>query len=244
MSDNAPEFTSEVMNKLCKMYDINKVEITAYKPSSNGAVERANQKVKNILKSVITPATIDWDVYVEDVQLVINNSINVSTGESPHFLLYGYNKRLPISLCDDARPPRACYNYDDYISLRMQHYFKIVRNTRKEIQKAQDKWAIHYKSKEKIPVKVGSQVYVQKFVPEGPNIKLSPRFDGPYRVVELLKGNKFRVVHETEVKEIIVHYNHIKIVKANHDPLWLQAYKNEEDHSDSHSGGYNLRRRN
>ena len=221
LSDNAPEYTGEVMEKLCKFFEIRKVHITPYKPSSNIAVERANQKTKNILKSMITPEVVDWDKLMEDVQLVINNSVNCSTGETPHFLLYGYSKRIPVSLCDDAIPPKKCYNYDNYIDQKLNVYFKNVRRARQELNKSQKNWEIHYKAREKKGVQKGTQVYVLKHVAEGPNFKVSPKFEGPYRVIEILKGNKFKIVDEKDTRERIVHYNHLKIVNMKNES-WLQ----------------------
>ena len=252
LSDNAPEFTSEVMNKLCQYYEINKCEITAYKPSSNGAVERANQKIKNILRTLVTPDDTNWDIALGDVQLVINNSVNSSTGETPHFLLYGYNKRLPKSLCDDARPPRKIYNYDDYMSHRLLLYFETVRKTRLALQHSQRDWERYAKTKEKGTIKVGSQIYVKRNVPEGPNVKLSSKFIGPFRVLEILKGNKYKVVDEKTLSERIVHFNHIKLVKGA--SAWLQNDGHEiptaagdsavgDDSQREEGGRYNLRRR-
>ena len=159
---------------------------------------------------MITPDNCEWDVYCEDVQMVLNNTINDSTGESPHYLLYGYCKRLPVSLIDEARPPIKVYNYDDYISQRIRKYHQTILNVRKMISKNQTKWEKYYKSDEKKDIKVGNEVFVKKFVPEGPNVKLSPKFEGPYRVLEVLRNNKYKVI-DNKCKERIVHYNHLKI---------------------------------
>ena len=214
LSDNAAEFVSEMLNKLCEFYNIKKIQITPYKPSSNGAVERANGKIKNILRTIITPDVADWDTYIEDVQLVINNSINVTTGESPHFLLYGYEKRLPVSLLDNVRPPNRIYNYDDYIAQRLHNYYKVTKKTREMLCKGQEKNEKYYKSKEKSEIKLGTKVFVLQMVSEGPNVKISPKFEGPYRVIEILKTNKYKVI-DKNCKEKIVHYNHLKIVKGD-----------------------------
>ena len=40
LSDNAPEFTSELLKSLCSFYGIKKCEVHPYKPSSNGMVEK------------------------------------------------------------------------------------------------------------------------------------------------------------------------------------------------------------
>ena len=250
LSDNAPEYTGEIMTKLCEFFEIKKVHTTPYKPSSNGAVERANQKIKNILRTLITPDNLDWDKTLEDVQLVINNSVNCSTGETPHFLLYGYSKRMPVTLCDDATPPKQCYNYDSYIEQRLKQYYSNIRKARKELNKSQGKWELYYKSREKKSVKIGSRVFILKQVPQGPNFKVSPKFEGPYRVIEIMKGNKFKLVHEKDSSERIAHYNHLKVVNMTNES-WLQKIPhNDENNHDvvatppSPSSRYNLRDRN
>ena len=114
LSDNTPEFTGEVLKKLYEFYGIKKCEIYPYKPSSNGAVERANKKIKDVLRTVVSPTTVDWDMTIDDLQLTLNNTVNMLTSETPHFLLYGYQKRMPLTLLDDTRPPRRSTNYVDY----------------------------------------------------------------------------------------------------------------------------------
>ena len=42
LSDNAPEFVGEVLQKVCENYQIKKCHMHPHKPSSNGAVERSN----------------------------------------------------------------------------------------------------------------------------------------------------------------------------------------------------------
>ena len=59
VSDNASQFTSELLSKMFYFYDAKKVQITPYNPSSNGAVERANGKIKAILKTLIDPSNLD-----------------------------------------------------------------------------------------------------------------------------------------------------------------------------------------
>ena len=46
---------------------------------------------------------------------------------------------------------------------------------------------------------IGSQVYVKRHVPLGPNIKLSEKFMGPYRIHKILPYNKFEVISEKDL---------------------------------------------
>ena len=243
LSDNAPEFTGEIMTRLCESFEIKKVQITPYKPSSNGAVERANQKIKQVLRTLITPDDLEWDRTIQEVQLVLNNSVNVSTGETPHFLLYGYEKRLPVMLHDNAVIPRKIYNYDSYIEQRLNQYIRNVRKARLELRKSQGGWEKN--SKEKVDIKIGTRVYLLKNVADGPNFKVSQKFEGPFRVIKLLDNNKYKIIDEKDLTERIAHYNKLKIVHIDKD-LWFQEQNPgehvQDDAPSTTSGRYNLRR--
>ena len=232
------------------------MEITAYKPSSNGAVERQNKKIKDILRTIVTPDNMDWDKVLEDVQFTLNNTVNETVGETPHYLLYGYDKRIPVNLLDDAPPPRKTYNYDDYIAFRNKLAYDTIRKTRKMLQKGHETAKKYYDQKSiNSKLEIGSQVYIKKNFPDGPNHKLSPKFEGPFRVLEKLKFNKYKVVDEQFKTEKIVHNNHLKVVKTN--DLWsFDEFVNSDEnvHNDKNvsvdenvstgcTTGYNLRPR-
>ena len=86
-------------------------------------------------------------------------------------------------------------------------------------------------------------MFVLKMVSQEPNVKLSPKFEGPYRVEEVLKLNKYRVI-DKECKEIIVHYNNLKVVKGDTNWNYPLHDKSSEDESptssDSEEKRYNL----
>ena len=98
MSDSAAEFCSAIIKQLCKDYDINRVNITVRYPAANGLVERTNGKVLALLRTVVNAHQDNWDDCLPEVQSAINSAYNVSVGDTPHFLLYGYDKILPYDL--------------------------------------------------------------------------------------------------------------------------------------------------
>ena len=98
MSDSAAEFCSAIVKQLCKDYDINRVNITVRYPAANGLVERTNGKILALLRTVVNAHQDNWDECLPEVQSAINSAYNVSVGDTPHFLLYGYDKILPYDL--------------------------------------------------------------------------------------------------------------------------------------------------
>ena len=52
-------------------------------------------------------------------------------------------------------------------------------------------------------------------------LRFSPRFEGPFRIIELLKFNKFRLRHIADGNERVSHWNHLKLIKNDVDVSFL-----------------------
>ena len=252
VSDNAREFVSEIFKNLCNFYDISKVEIVAHKPSSNGLVERTNKKIVEVLRTLITPTTSDWHLILDDIQLTLNNSVNDSVGDSPHYLLYGYDYRMPYSLTEDATPPRPTYDYDDYVAFRTRRSFDIVKKVREQLLKTNKLRKIRYDKDTVNPsVKLGQKIYVVKSFKDGPLFKASSKFEGPYRVIVSLKFNKYTVRHIHTGKDRVVHWNNMKLISNDVDVSFLKRNRDNVNNtnenpvfSQDHDLVYRLRNRN
>ena len=222
ISDNAKEFTGDVLKKICEFYEISKVATVPYKPSSNGLVERNNRKVLDHLRTLTTPLSQDWDFLMDDIQIGINCTVNSTTGETPHFILYGYEKRLPHQLLCMSPKIKPIYNYEDYVSVRTSMSVKTISSVREALLKSAEKRKLGFDIHSSKPnLKVGQKVYILNHVKQGPLYKVSPKFLGPFRVIELLsKGKcKLRSLKDSNVK--ISHWNHLKIIKGDIDPFYV-----------------------
>ncbi len=60
-SDRGTEFTAAMHRCLCDLLRIHKTYSTAYKPQSNGAVERCNRTLLSMLRTVVSEQQNDWD---------------------------------------------------------------------------------------------------------------------------------------------------------------------------------------
>ena len=85
---------------------------------------------------VISPTTSDWHLVLNDIQMTLNNSVNESVGESPHYILYCYDGRMPHCLLDDAVSPRPTYNYEDYVAYRIRKSYDIVKRVQEILSKS------------------------------------------------------------------------------------------------------------
>ena len=230
LSDNALEFTSELFRKLCEFYQIKKVNIVAHKPSSNGLVEWTNRKIVEVLRTLVTPKTGDWDLSLDDIQLTINNTVNEATVETPHFLLYGVEWRMLYSLLDDSSPPLSYSSYGEYISFRTRQAWDVIRKTRSLLKDAfkRVKCKYDWSSQEHRP-KVGQKAYVLKPFKEGPLYKASRKFDGPFRIVEVLKLNRCRLRHVSTLKDRVEHINNLKLIAHDVDYSFVKSLDDSDE---------------
>ncbi len=68
--------------------------------------------------------SIAWDIWILHVTCALNTQINSTTGETPHYMLFGEDKILPYSLLESE--PRLVYNYDDFILTRINKLRKFI----------------------------------------------------------------------------------------------------------------------
>ncbi|ROT69657.1 hypothetical protein C7M84_012131 [Penaeus vannamei] len=93
--DNKTEFQNEVMDNLCRIMNVTRVNILPYRPQSNGITERLNGSILTFMRSLVDHTSDNWDDLLLTIQSAINSTFHSSLGNTPYFLLYGTDKRLP-----------------------------------------------------------------------------------------------------------------------------------------------------
>ena len=63
---------------------------TAFHPQMDGATERANRSIAQILRTVVSNDQQDWSDKCPMVEFAINSSVNATTGYAPFKLNYRY----------------------------------------------------------------------------------------------------------------------------------------------------------
>ena len=96
ISDHGSHFKGEVLD-LLQEYGIKHHKSSPYRPQTNGAVEAANNNVKNILRKM-TGNCKDWPAKLPFALWGYSTSIRTSTGATPYSLVYGMESVLPIEL--------------------------------------------------------------------------------------------------------------------------------------------------
>ena len=91
-----------------------------------------------------------------------------------------------------------------------------MHKAQKAIKKCQALNKKYYDRKSVTPnISIGAQVYIKLHHLEGPNYKLSPKFQGPFRVAKVLLHHKFELMHESTMEKCIKHWNEIKATMSD-----------------------------
>ena len=217
VSDNGGEFNNLILEELCRLYNIHKVNILAHHPSSNGLAERLNRKILDCLRTNVNSQHDEWDQCISDIQCALNSSYHQSLGDTPFFALHGFDKVLPFDVL--TQPLRRNVSSSDYVTEKFQLTQRIFHRFYNNLSQATQSFTHQANKSTKVNnFKPGMLVMISSFEARSNSPKLDPRFVGPYRILAHIKGNRFKLRHlgSGEVKE--VHGDHIKLLSSLADP--------------------------
>ncbi len=130
----------------------------SYHPASNGLVERANKKILDVLRPVVSGLQHTWEDWLAYVAASINSCVCESTGQSPHYIIFGVEKRLPYDLLSSSqsRVYNNLYNIDDYAKSQLKVFSDIHCNVRERLQETSEAMFLQqHKRAAPVALKVG-----------------------------------------------------------------------------------------
>jgi len=176
---------------------------SAYRPETNGSLERAHRVLKEMLRHTIDQHTQNWCEHIPFVTFAYNSAVHESTNFQPYELLYENPVEFPSPLQRRSEP---CYTYDNYeMKQKMQTAYGLARElliktkhrTKEYYDKRQNEQNIH----------VGDKVLILDHTRKH---KLTPIWVGSYSVIKVLAYN---VKIQKEKRIATLHKNHVKLFK-------------------------------
>ena len=212
-SDQGREFESELFSQLLKMCGIEKTRTSPYRPQSNGAVERVNRTLLNMLSAYVNERNDDWDEHLCFITMAYRSSVHSVTGCTPFSMLYGREMVLPIDLMypspQDFRCPQCGPEYVEWVrrALMSAHLFAREHSNAAILRQ---KKGYDSRSKEREYLKIGSYVRYY-YPPEMQKSKFARPWLGPYEVIEKVTDVNYKIKSVAEPsKSRVVHFDTLK----------------------------------
>lgn len=83
LSDNGPQFRSELIQALCTTFKIKKTFSSPYYPQGDGFVERFMRTLNNSLSTLTGESPRHWHLFLPGIQFAYNSTVHAATGISP-----------------------------------------------------------------------------------------------------------------------------------------------------------------
>ncbi|XP_036001790.1 uncharacterized protein LOC118565513 [Fundulus heteroclitus] len=103
-SDQGRNFESEVFQKMCTLFGIEKTHTTPFRPQSDGQVERFNATLQKILATTAERCHWDWDLMIPYAVMAYRATKHSATGFSPNFMMFGREVSEPVDLVAGLPP--------------------------------------------------------------------------------------------------------------------------------------------
>ncbi|KAJ3543853.1 hypothetical protein NM688_g5811 [Phlebia brevispora] len=188
VSDCDSKFTSKFWKEVHRILGTWLLMSTAFHPQTDGATERANRSIAQILRACVKPDQSDWVDHLPMVEFAINSSISSSTGFAPFELNYGVMlKMVPALELETAIPGVRRFAQRTLDNLMMAHDAIIESHVIQTHHANKRRRNESVTDGEPDPLKAGDLVYLStenlKF-PKGRAHKLLPKFIGPFPILE------------------------------------------------------------
>ena len=189
VSDRGPQFVAGFWRRLFGLLGTGLSPSSAYHPQSDGQTERVNQIVEGYLQRFVSTRQTDWPAWLSMAEFAYNNAVQDSTKVSPFYANYGRHPRFSVH-----QTPAPPHRDADHLAGALTEVLANLTHNLEHAQAKQKAQADRHRSETPV-YEVNDLVWLsaQNLRQEGPSRKLSPRRQGPYRIVERVSPLAYRI---------------------------------------------------
>ena len=89
LSDRGANFMSSVIEEMCKILGVKKLQTTPYHPQTNGLVERSHQMIMQMVGKLEEDKKANWPSHLAEIVHTYNTTHSAVMRYSPHYLMFG-----------------------------------------------------------------------------------------------------------------------------------------------------------
>ncbi|KAL0556646.1 hypothetical protein IC582_005160 [Cucumis melo] len=192
VSDRDARFTSKFWKGLQTAMGTRLDFSTAFHPQTDGQTERLNQVLEDMLRACALEFPGSWDSHLHLMEFAYNNSYQATIGMAPFEALYGKCCRSPV--CWDEVGEQRLMGPE--LVQSTNEAIQKIRSRMHTAQSRQKSYAdvrrkeLEFEVGDKVFLKVAPMRGVVRFERRG---KLSPRFVGPFEILERIGPVAYRL---------------------------------------------------
>ncbi|KAM1721715.1 hypothetical protein ACFX12_023218 [Malus domestica] len=201
ISDRDPRFTSKFWVAFQEALGTQLLYSTAYHPQTDGQSERTIQTLEDMLRSSVLQFGDSWHDRLDLMEFAYNNSFHSSIGMSPFEALYGRACRTPLCWSEVGERILEGPEIVDETTQNVQ----VIKSNLKAAQDRQKSLADRHTTDRVYDV--GDWVFLKLspwrgVVRFGKRGKLSPRYIGPYVIIERVGEVAYRLELPPELSKV------------------------------------------
>ena len=218
--DRDPRFTSRFWKELQSALGTRLNFSTAFHPQTNGQSKRLIHILEDMLRGCVINFPVSWNRYIPMMEFAAyNNNYQASIGMAPYELLYGQKCRTLVCWTQLSEykliGPDIVKDTKEILQI-IQQRLKAASDRHKSYVDLKRK-DIEYEVGDKVFLKVSPWRKVLRFGKKG---KLSPRFIGPYEILERVGHVAYRLALPPKLS---------KLHNVFHVSM-LRRYRSDESH--------------
>ncbi len=206
ITDQGLHFKNELLQAISILIGSKHVFSTTYHPQTNGQTERWNSTFSAQLAKYCNTDHNNWDIYLPSIVYAYNHGVHQTTGFTPYQLAFG---RTPRNSFDPYNSSFRFSKPSDYYNQVLKYKQAALQQAKAQILHQQQSSKIRYDRNRSNPTyQVGDLVWTK--VLNGRS-KLTARYTGPARIVQVLTPVSFIVRHD-DGHQLQVHSTSLKPV--------------------------------
>ena len=182
ISDRDSLFTLKFWKRLHRLLSTELRMSSAFHPQTDGATERANRTITQMIRQCVRPDQRDWVIKLPAIEFAMNSARSSTTGFSPFQLNYGRNPSPMIWRGQDEFPGVRKFVERTKLAIMSAHDSIIAARVTNTVQANRKRSATSYRE--------GDLVYLSTkniSLPKGRARKLAPKYLGPFKITRVLK---------------------------------------------------------
>ena len=224
VSDRDPRFTSGFWRSLQKVIGYELRYSSAYHPQTDGQTERTIQTIEDMLRACCLIWGGSWEHYLGMVEFAYNNSYHTSLGMAPYEALYGRPCRTPLNWHEVGERQLVGPEL-------IQQTTEVVKLIKEKLQAAQSRQKSYADVRRRpLQFEVGDFVFLRispskGIMRFGKSGKLSPRYVGPFQVIERIGETAYRLDLPADFADVHDIFYVSMLRKCIEDPAQIISYQ-------------------